>query len=174
MDSSTEGLLLVLVLLVLPLTPVLLDPVAGLPAPVPLWLLAVLLLLLDCLLDWNFWIFWIRSSSVIFREFGLGQQHSAIKLGKIVPKNVEVVSDIMAYCGFEGYIGKQGCMIKWGNICCLSWDYRKNCSLNYFMPKYLLLLYFQILEHSAYDDVQSAEDGLLLLLDDFLSMHTDL
>ena len=35
-------------------------------------------------------------------------------------------------------------------------------------------LYFQILEHSAYDDVQSAEDGLLLLLDDFLSMHTDL
>ena len=42
------------------------------------------------------------------------------------------------------------------------------------MQKYLLLLYFQILEHSAYDDVQSAEDGLLLLLDDFLSMHTDL
>ena len=32
---------------------------------------------------------------------------------------------------------------------------------------------FQILEHCAYDDVKSADDGLLLL-DDFLSMHMDL
>ena len=38
---------------------------------------------------------------------------------------------------------------------------------NTYMPKY----YFQILEHCAYD----ADDGLLILfLDDFLSMHTDL